>query len=154
MVFDNLKNIEKYEYNKNLITAMEFIKTLHPDSEEGKYEIDGDRMFAIVMSYNSKPRTEAVLESHKRYVDIQSTIFGSEGMERFHIDELKLDVEYNSEKDVMFYKNPQQTKVRFNVEPGEFAIFYPTDAHMTQLMNFQEPSLIKKVVVKISVDLL
>jgi len=154
MVFDNLKNIEKYNYNKNLIKAMEFIQTLGPDSEEGNYELDGDKMFAIVMSYPSKSRNETLLESHKKYVDIQSTLLGCEGMERFHIDDLKLDVEYNTEKDVMFYKHPQQTKIRFNVEPGDFAIFYPTDAHMTQLMHSSEPTLIKKVVVKISLELL
>ncbi len=39
--------------------------------EDGRYEIDGLRVFAIVTSYETAPRVEKILEGHYNYLDIQ-----------------------------------------------------------------------------------
>jgi len=53
---------------------------------------------------------------------------------------------------VLFYHSPEDEGARLTLSPGFFAVFFPQDAHMTQLMD-RRPAAIKKLVMKISVRL-
>ncbi|NDG71800.1 MAG: DUF386 domain-containing protein, partial [Proteobacteria bacterium] len=44
----------------------------------GRYEIDGDRVFALVQKYTTKPVESALYEAHRRYSDIQFIFSGRE----------------------------------------------------------------------------
>ncbi|MGC9329842.1 MAG: YhcH/YjgK/YiaL family protein, partial [Candidatus Hinthialibacter sp.] len=77
MIFDEMGYWENYPLGPAWETAFTFLKTLAPDAEEKKYPIEGDDIFARVMSYETKPREEAVLEAHMKYVDIQTVLYGS-----------------------------------------------------------------------------
>ncbi|MBC85891.1 MAG: YhcH/YjgK/YiaL family protein [Bdellovibrionaceae bacterium] len=131
--------------------ALEFISSLGPNSEDSRIELE-DGVFAIVMSYETKDRHQAVLESHRKYVDIQSTLAGAEGMEYYLTDHLVIQDEYSDENDVIFYEHPEKSGKRIDVQVGECAVFFPKDGHMPQL-HVGEPRTIKKVVVKIPVTL-
>src|SRR5574338_1247150 len=48
--------------------------------ELGKYEIDGDNIFALVNEYKTKDESEGKLEAHKKYVDVQFVAKGKELM--------------------------------------------------------------------------
>ena len=76
MIFDNIKNAETYfNLDEKIKKGLEFI--LNNDLttfENGKYEIDGDKVTANIQEYDTK--AEGLFEAHKNYIDIQYVISG------------------------------------------------------------------------------
>lgn len=154
MIIDKLENSAMYNFGEAWSVAFEFLSSLTPDSEDKKYTIQGDDIFAIVMSYKTTEPEKAILESHREYVDIQSVITGGECFECSFRDTLTVDVPYDASKDVEFYKRLTPGHTRVNVLPGTFVMLYPHDAHMAGLMIDDKEEVVKKVVVKIRAELL
>ena len=121
---------------------------------DGRYPIDGDKCFALVSRYQTKPLAECRAESHQKYVDIQYVAAGEEylGWCPFSPD-LKTAAAYDAEKDIVFYEKliPDSNVV---LVPGGFAVLYPDDVHRPCAQVFEgEPSGVTKIVVKIAVEL-
>lgn len=154
MIIDTLENSKFYNFGCAWEWAFEFLNSLNSESEDKKYTIQGDDIFAIVMSYTTTLPKEAMLESHQKYVDIQTTLRGSEAFECFSTDRLEVNVPYDASKDAAFYKYTPHCHTRVNVFSGTFVMLYPHDAHMAGLMIDEQPEFIKKVVVKIKKELL
>jgi biofilm protein TabA len=153
MIIDKLENYNMYHFGSAWKKAFEFLNSLSADSEDKKYQIQGDDVFALVMSYKTAKAQKAILESHRDYVDVQTVLVGAEGFECFMRDELVIDTPYDSSKDAEFYKRIVPGYARVDVAVGTFVALYPHDAHMAGLM-IEEEKFIKKVVVKIKKDLL
>lgn len=154
MIIDRLENWELYNFGPAWKLAFDFLMSLTPESVEKKYALQGDDIFAYVMSYDTKEPESARLEAHQKYVDIQTVITGVEGFEWFSKDELEVDTLYNEDKDVEFFKRSSAGPARVNITPHTFIMFYPQDAHMPSLSIGGKSEYIKKVVVKIKVGLL
>ena len=59
--------------------ALEYLKkTDFSKLEDGRYEIEGDRIYATVSRYQSKPWNECRPEAHRRYADVQYMAEGQE----------------------------------------------------------------------------
>lgn len=151
MIFDSAKNLDFY---KNLgiegryAKAVEFLKNTDLKSlAPGKYEIDGKDVFANVVEYTTVPWEEAKFEAHENYTDIQYVIEGSEVMTYAPLDELKVSVPYNPDKDVVFFDN-SNPGLQIVAEADEYLIFNPWDGHKPKAAN-GTPAPIKKVIVKI-----
>lgn len=85
-------------------------------------------------------------EAHKKYIDIQYCISGIETMGWKSLDDCKNPSEgYNNERDVTFYEDRPDTY--FELNPGQFVIFFPEDMHAPMIGN----GLIKKLVIKVKV---
>ncbi|MFT6632342.1 MAG: YhcH/YjgK/YiaL family protein [Bacteriovoracaceae bacterium] len=152
MIYDKVKNFQQYPFGTIWVQAFEFLQSVDEKSVEKRYDL-GNGMFAIIMSYPTKNHSQAVLETHEKYLDIQMTISGAEGIEYFHRDDLEISEKYCEKKDVQFYKYPGKPKaITSNVE-NYFTALWPEDAHMPQL-KINEYHEVKKVVVKIPVKLL
>ena len=67
---------------------------------------------------------------------------------------LELRVPYDKEKDVALYHRPDVVPARVDVHRGTFVVLYPEDAHMVQQIVGGSIQSIKKVVVKVQLDLL
>jgi YhcH/YjgK/YiaL family protein len=154
MIVDTLENHSLYPLGAAWKRAFAFLQTLGPDTPEGRHEIDGDNLFAIVMTYETTTPQKGMLESHREYVDIQTVLEGSERFECAYAPSLETDIAYDASKDVRFYKTDMPRPVRVDVFPGTFVMLYPDDAHMAALMIADTPETIKKVVVKIRRTLL
>lgn len=154
MIIDKITFWEHYQFGSAWKLAFEFLLSLTPDADDKQYDLQGDDIFAIVMSYETKNPEIALLETHRRYVDIQTVLVGGERIEWFSRDELIVDTPYDKSKDVEFYKRTCPGSSRVDVFPGTFVMFFPQDAHMPALMIDEKPELIKKVVVKINVEIL
>ena len=154
MIIDRLDNYSMYNYGDAWKIAFEFFCFLSPDSQDKRYDILGDDIFAIVMSYKTTQPQKAILESHRDYVDIQTVIVGAECFECSFRENLVVDLPYDKAKDVEFYKSTTPGHTRVNVIPGTFVMLYPHDAHMAGLMIDDKEEVVKKVVVKIRADLL
>ncbi|MBI2471372.1 MAG: YhcH/YjgK/YiaL family protein [Planctomycetes bacterium] len=154
MIVDRMQNSRDYPLGKAWQLAFEFLISLKPDAEEKKYHLQGDDIFAMVMSYETRPPDTAALEAHRKYLDIQAVITGGEGIAWFPKDELIIKQLYDESKDVEFYQHPNSSFARINVFPGTFVALFPQDAHMPSLMLGNTPECTKKVVVKVNAKLL
>jgi YhcH/YjgK/YiaL family protein len=154
MIIDRLENWEHYHFGPAWKRAFEFLMTLTPGAEVKKYSLQGEEIFAQVASYETRTPETAVLETHRKYVDIQTVLSGSEKMECFSREGLAVDTPYDESKDAEFYKCSSPGPTRIDLSPGTFVMLYPQDAHMPGLMIEEKPELIKKVVVKIDLELL
>lgn len=154
MIVDHITNWQTYSLGAAWAKAFAFLETVTPETEEKRYEIDGDSIYAIVMSYATRPETspDAVLESHRKYVDIQMAIVDSERIAVYPRHELKVKTAYLPERDVEFYVYEKPAKLQLSMTPGVFACLLPQDAHMPQLNPGSEAATVKKVVVKIALD--
>jgi YhcH/YjgK/YiaL family protein len=152
MIADSIQNSTRYPFGPAWTTAFEFLKTLMPDSETGKRLIQGTELFVGVDTYETKPRSAAKLETHRKYVDIQVLLCGTEVIEVFPKQGLTVSEPYNPEKDAEFYQVPADPGTRIALSPGRFIVFFPEDAHMPCLMAGRSPEPVKKVVIKVAGD--
>lgn len=134
--------------------VFEFIETLPDSVDEGYIEIEREEIFARVMRYDTRGPDEGILETHRRYVDVQATLIGAEGVDWFPRDSLDVREPYDQERDVAFYHRPEIVPARVDVYPGMYVVLFPEDAHMAQQIVGDGVESIKKVVVKVHVDLL
>lgn len=120
---------------------------------DGRYDIDGDRIYAKVERYRTKPMETCRPESHRRYADVQFVAEGQEfiGWCAFS-PELKVAEPYDEEKDIAFYEK-LEPESNFVLTEGCFALLLPKDVHRP-CGAIDEPSPVLKVVVKIAVELL
>lgn len=151
MIVDQISNWRDYPLGEGWEKAFIFLETLSADAEEKEYPIDGDAIFARVMSYPTKAETDAdaVLESHRRYVDIQMALRESERIAVYPSDSLVEKDSYSEERDVTFYEYKEPSRLQLSMYPGTFACLLPQDAHMPQLFTERKGIEVKKVVVKI-----
>jgi biofilm protein TabA len=154
MIFDRIENQSLYPFGSAWKAAFDFLKTAGPEMEDEKYLIQGDDLFAGVNSYQTKPRDIAKLETHRKYVDIQVLLSGEEIIEVFEKQGLTVSSPYNPEKDAEFYHVPAKPCATITLKPGQFAVFFPEDAHMPSVMTGSSPQPVKKVVIKVAVELL
>lgn len=112
---------------------------------DGRHEIAGEDLFAIVMRANGKSADAAQLEIHDRYIDVQLVLEGTEEMGWKPRSACTLAVaEYDAEKDFQLFQDLPQTWAQ--VHPGQFALFFPEDAHAPLVST----GMIHKIVVKVA----
>ena len=150
MIIDRLENSHKYNgSHKGFAEAFAFLqKAVAENLPVGRYEIDGDNVFAFIQEYTSK--TESDFETHKNYIDIQFVFSGVEVIEVADIANMKESIPYNPEKDVTFYEDYDKSTVAV-IEAGAYGIFFPWDAHKPGLALNGNPDEVKKIVVKVRV---
>lgn len=118
-------------------------------TENGKYEILEDKVFAIVQEYTSKPITECKFEAHKKYIDIQYIVKGEEKIGVSDLSDFKELTPYNEEKDIIFLSSDKKAEF-IKLQEKEFMILTPEDAHMPSIAE-GKPNYVKKVVVKVHI---
>jgi YhcH/YjgK/YiaL family protein len=154
MIIDKVEHFQDYYFGSAWRAAFEFLSTLTPEAEDRKYPIQGDDIYAVVMSYTTFSPEMALFEAHREYVDIQTVLVGAEGFECAFCDELCIDTPYDTRADIAFYKRDLPGITRVDVYPGTFVMLYPHDAHMPGLIIGNEEKVIKKVVIKIKKELI
>jgi YhcH/YjgK/YiaL family protein len=149
MIIDKLSNSNLYSgLGERINKAFDYLKqTDFSKMELGKYEIDGDNIFALVNEYNTKDQSEGKLEAHKKYIDVQFVAKGRELMGYAPFENQKVIDEYNEQNDITFFSGDKSFT---QVNEGMFAIFFPTDVHLPGI-KVDEPAYVKKVVVKVKV---
>jgi YhcH/YjgK/YiaL family protein len=153
MIKDRLENAAAYSrLGAGIAKALEFLRTTDCTRlAPGKYEIDDQRVFAVVQRYQPKPAEQASWEAHHRYIDVQ---YVAEGDERMGVLSLTPDLPvakpYDPHTDLIFY---QARGDLLTFQAGEFAIFTPRDVHAPGLaIDSAAAGEVLKVVVKVRVD--
>ncbi|WP_058486187.1 YhcH/YjgK/YiaL family protein [Defluviitalea phaphyphila] len=155
MIFGNLKSWDQESsmYPDILQNAIKFLQENDFTTMEAKkYEIDGDKLFAMVMDKETSPKEERAPEAHVDYVDIQFLVSGKEiiGFAK-KTDGLVVKEDKLKEKDIIKYTNEVPNEMELKLFPGDFAVFFPEDIHRP-LCAFDTPGKVRKVVVKVKVS--
>lgn len=149
MIIDKLSNSHLYSgLGERINKAFAYLKeTDFSEIESGKYEIDGDNIFALINEYNTKDQSEGKLEAHKKYIDVQFVAKGRELMGYAPLSNQKVIDEYNDQNDITFFSGEKSFT---QVDEGMFAIYFPTDVHLPGI-KVKETAIVKKVVIKVKV---
>ncbi len=154
MIVDYLSNAGLYHVlGARFAAAFDYLaRTDFSSLANGRYDVQGDDVFAMVQSYDSRVLTPASKwEAHRTYADIQYIVAGDEKMGYTQIGSLKVTDPYNAEKDCELYASQSgQTYDFVRVGKGMFTVFLPTDAHMPGVA-LDQPVKITKVVMKVRV---
>ncbi len=134
--------------------ALEGLSRLSPSDPDATIDWMPDKaMFVMVQGYTTEPREICRFEAHRRYIDIQYMMAGEEIIEIAPVDTLIPDTAFDAERDVGFFQTPKGPCTRLILRAGDFAIFFPEDAHMPKV-RVDRPSTLRKAVVKIDTALL
>ena len=149
ILIDNIEQAANYyEMHPAFEEAFEFLKmSTLAELPVGRHEINGEKLFCLVAKDMGRSRAEAKLEAHRKYIDIQYIISGTDEMgwkPTANCD--SIDQSYNIDNDIEFFKDDPQTWTK--VPAGSFAIFFPEDAH-APMVDTEE---IHKVVLKVLLE--
>jgi YhcH/YjgK/YiaL family protein len=145
MIVADIKDAERYAaLHPGFAAAFAFLKERRG---EGKYALKGEDIFAIVSDCKGRGKKASPLEVHRRYIDIQyiqkgTDTIGWKPLGCCHRETASFD----QAKDIGFFADEPESWLE--LAAGEFAVFFPEDAH-APLAGAGEVS---KIVVKIAVD--
>src|SRR6476659_5128182 len=97
--------------------------------EDKKYTIDGDKMYVVISTYDTKPKAESKAEVHKNFLDIQFIISGEEIISVGYDNPGNAVMqEYDAAKDRTLFTSVVN-ELDYPVAAGHWIVFYPTDIH-------------------------
>lgn len=150
MILDTLSSASVHRHlGGRFAAAFDWLARFSPATPDGRYDIDGDNVFALVQSYDTAPAAEKKYEAHRVYADVQYIAAGTEVIFYVPTQGLSIVKDYDAEKDYLLYGEPAAA-TPLHMAPGSFAVFLPHDGHKPGCTN-GAPSRIKKVVVKVRV---
>jgi YhcH/YjgK/YiaL family protein len=151
MIVDRLENANFYaQLSPGFAQAFRTLSdAAFVNRPDGRYEIDCDRLYALVQRYTTRPPEKCNLEAHRRYIDIQLIVSGEELIRVAPARELELRQPYEPGSDKMLF-HPGGRMSSVCLSPATFAVFFPQDAHMP-CMQADGPAEVHKVVVKLRI---
>jgi biofilm protein TabA len=156
MIISNVTNWEREKavYPQAINRGLEYIRaTDFSGLDLGKYEIEGEQMFALLQEVTTKRWEQQRPESHRSFIDIQYLIEGEEVIRVSPLSENAIVSEEAFEaRDIAFYEKVDNENSLL-LQPGDFTVFYPTDIHRPCCSPSQDKK-IRKVVIKIHKSLL
>ncbi|MGB9642438.1 MAG: YhcH/YjgK/YiaL family protein [Candidatus Ratteibacteria bacterium] len=147
MIIDKIDNCHVYKnLGKRFAQAFEFLelsdcKTL----PAGKYEISGNRVFALVQDYYTLSEDKLTWEAHRKYVDLQYIVKGIEIMGYSNVENMEPVSEYIEQDDYILFKGKG---IYFPVAEKCFTIFFPHDCHRVRI-KAGDSCQVRKIVIKI-----
>jgi len=103
-------------------------KSIQGDIEFRKYDIDGDKVYAIVSRYPAKNEEECRYEAHRKYIDIQYVFKGRELIGHADVKSKKdILTPYDPGKDIEFMTVHEGKNL--TASQDSFFIFFPEDLH-------------------------
>lgn len=110
----------------------------------------GDGVFVIEQVYETKARADGFFESHRKYIDVQLVVSGSETMEVLDISRATVREEYQESRDLVMFQDAANASL-LRLAAREAAVFFPSDVHMPCMRAGAGAELVRKVVLKLPV---
>jgi biofilm protein TabA len=152
MILDTLKLWPQYAgFSPHFKTAFEFLEKVDDRTPDGRIEIAGDDVFAIALKTSTSAVAGREYEVHRKYIDVQYIHRGREVMYWAPLSGLsKVTMPFDVEQDAALYAlTPEGQPLQ--VSAGQFAIFFPEDAHIPSCNWSEAVEPVVKVVVKVRV---
>ncbi len=150
MVLDTIDHASRYfSLGEGISKALHYLQQNDLSGvEPGRYEIEGDRLVMMVFEQENTNTNECRLEGHRRYIDLQFWVAGSELVGHEVLNSQPVLEAYSEKSDCGFYNCIASY---YRLLPGMFVIFYPSDLH-TAVSDPLSNERVKKVVFKISTE--
>jgi biofilm protein TabA len=125
---DELEFARQYHANKVWWDkAFAFLNDPKTDTlKPGKYIIDGDNVFAMITEGPTKQIDSVRWESHRNYIDLHYVIRGKEQIGAAPVSSATVTKPYDASHDAANYSVDGKY---YPASPGEFFLFFPSDAH-------------------------
>lgn len=150
MILDRLANASLYhDAHPGLAAAFAYLARFDDATADGRQELDGERLYALVQRYVTRPAGEKRWESHRRYLDVQYLVAGRERIDHAPLAMLQGATAYDEAKDVIHYAGPAGESSALCLEAGDFAAFFPEDGHRPGVTADGPAAEVRKVVVKV-----
>jgi len=117
---------------------------------DGRVEIDGDRVFALVQRYETFMTDAPKFEHHRKYIDVQFIVSGEEVIGWAPAARMTVTDAYKADKDICFGTVVKGHWTPVHLQAGQLAVLWPEDGHAPKLAS-GAPSLVMKIVVKVNV---
>lgn len=149
MILDHMKNLNNYrDLTGPLMRALEYIRNADFEKlDDTTYEVEGRDLFFFIQSYETRETNETP-ESHRKYIDIQYMISGTEKMGVGQLDTMTEEVEAKPQNDIWFHRGPMDY---ITVSEGMFAVFFPNDAHAPCISPASGSNPVRKCVFKVRI---
>lgn len=139
---------DEKKVQENIDKALNFLKNLEVHQEDVNKKIKvNDDFYYTIQTYETQNVEQCKLESHREYIDIQIMIEGEELMQIADTSRLNLQEEYDRDKDVMFWKIPNQM-MELTLKRGDYIVLYPENAHRGAI-KYRDSTSVLKIVGKI-----
>src|SRR5512147_2079914 len=105
MVYDRIEQADRYA-GLHPLFARAFDLLRRPETAgltTGRHEIDGDAMYLVVGRGGGIEKEKAKLEAHRKYIDIQYAVSGTDAMGWKPVGDCRaVSQPYDDAKDIMF----------------------------------------------------
>lgn len=147
MILDSIENINKYSsLHPALGEAVKFVMDNGDSIPEGRYKLDGDKLFVTIVEAALKPAQEASIEAHRKYVDVQIVLNGTESYGWAAVEKCTMPrSEFDTRNDIIFYSDAPTEM--FTIQRGQFVIFYPSDGHAPLIGSGN----VRKAIIKVEI---
>ncbi len=126
MIVSSLEDVQRQmAMNPALQNAFEFLRQWRSRlGDDGRVEIDGDRVYALVQSYHTQSG-QPEFEVHCKYLDIQNVAAGEEIIGWALIDRIVVDVPYSEVEDICVGRVPPLDVTLVRLSAGQAAVVLP-----------------------------
>jgi biofilm protein TabA len=118
---------------------------------DGRVDIDGDRVFALVQRYETARTDAPKFEHHRKYIDVQFIRSGEEVIGWATMETMNITEAYDVKKDICFGAVKKGMWTPVTLQAGQVAVLWPEDAHAPKLAA-GVPLPVMKIVVKVAVE--
>lgn len=144
MIIDSVANIMNYEsLLPGLKNGMAMIDTL-TEYTPGRYEFDGG--YLMVQKGTTRPILDGTFEAHRKYIDVQILVEGSEEVAWEDIRNLETTVPYDAQKDAQRLTGSRDHVIK--ITKGMFYAAFPQDGHQP-VAHTKEVQTFTKIVMKL-----
>ena len=134
---------------KNILTAHAPSVAALAARNDGRYQLEGDRVYVMVTTVTTQPVAERRTEFHHDYLDIQLVLDGREWIGVGPFDWTMPDIP--AEKPDAYYVSGLAAAVHVPLTPGDFIVFYPGEPHQA-LCTLEKPAPVRKATFKVHKD--
>lgn len=118
---------------------------------DGRWQPEGPDWFCHIGDSQTAPIDQRHTEYHRQWLDMQVLLAGEEIIRYDVADARQAPAE--ERKPDLFIVEHAQLRQQLHLQPGDFAIFAPGEAHQA-LCAVDKPARVRKAVFKVSPDLL
>ena len=150
MIIDRLEHSDLYQQlGPRFARAFDYLRSADLQAlPDGRNEIDGDALFAMVVDAPTKVIKDCRWEAHRRYHDIQYVVAGEELMGFAPMDRMQIAEPFDDTDDYALFEGEGQY---VTVAAGQFTVFAPQDVHRPSIAIDDKPAQVRKVVLKVLV---
>jgi len=146
MIFDKLSHRDTYRDIPGLAPLLDYLAQAQALPEK-RVALQGDDVFVNPVSLVTRPEADCRYEAHRRYADVHCVLTGREKIRVADIGTARPLGPFDPESDAGFYDAEGGTV--FCLEPGDFLVCFPQDAHRVAIAAGPEGEPVQKLVGKL-----